>query len=165
MIQTTVFVYSISSAGSVGAWSRYIFPFSVDGWCIAGDDLYLRSGDQIHVLDAEQIGDEVAPGDILPFQGIIQWAWLDFGQPGITKNLYGFDVVGTGDMAVSFGYDQSNGGYFTTPYGVPADTVPGMVIPMPISAPSFSVRLTYDGTQKWQWNAFSLYLQDLRGMS
>lgn len=159
------FVYSISGVGSVGAWSRYRFPFDVDATCIAGDDLYLRSGDFIHVLDEELVGDEVSSGAITPFPGLIQWPWLDFGQPGVTKSLYGFDVVGIGNVEAAFGYDQSNGGYFTDPYAIPADTVPGMVIPMPLSAPSLSVRLTYDGTQAWQWNAFSLYLQDLRGMS
>lgn len=164
-MSTQFFVYSMTSVGSVGAWSRYVFPFNVDDWCLGGDSLYLRSGDYIHVMREDVLGDEIAPGFVEPVVGEIQWPWLDFGQPGVTKSLYGFDIVGTADVAVSFGYDQSNGGYFTDPYTVPADTVPGMVIPMPLSAPSFSVRLTYDGSQAWQWNAFSLYLQDLRGMS
>ncbi|WP_312237308.1 hypothetical protein [Stenotrophomonas sp.] len=164
-METTVFVYTMTQTNQVGAWSKYVLPFEVDGWCIAGDSLYVRSGDNIHVFNDEEVGDEVSVGSIKLFEGMIQWAWLDFGQPGVTKSLYGFDIVGLGDVAVSFGYDQSNGGYFTDPYTVPADTVPGMVIPMPLSAPSYSVRLTYDGTQDWQWNAFSLYLQDLRGMA
>jgi len=162
---TTAFVYTMTRVGQVGAWSRYVFPFAVDDWAIRGDDLYLRSGDYIHRMDDEVVGDEVTPGNVVPFEGVIQWPWLDFGQPGVTKSLYGFDMVGIGDVAVEFGYDQSNGGAFTDAYTVPADTVPGMVIPMPISAPSFSVRLRYSGTEQWQWNAFSLYLQDLRGMS
>jgi len=149
----------------VGAWSRYVFPFVIDDWAIRGDDLFLRSGNFIHRMDDQVVGDEVSPGVIVPFEGMIQWPWLDFGQPGVTKSLYGFDVVGIGDVSVSFGYDQSNGGSFTAPYTVPADTVPGMVIPMPLSAPSLSVRLTYSGTEQWQWNAFSLWLQDLRSMS
>lgn len=165
MNTTTTYVYTITQTGQVGAWSRYLLPFEVDGWCIAAEKLYVRSGDNIHVFEDQALGDEVAQGVIQPFEGLIQWAWLDFGAPGVTKNLYGFDVVGFGDVAVSFGYDQTRGGYFTDPYTVPADTVPGMVIPMPISAPSFSVKLNYDGTQAWQWNAFSLYLQDLRGMA
>lgn len=160
-----VFVYTMSRVGQVGAWSRYVFPFVISDWAIRGDDLFLRSGNFIHRIDDEVVGDEVSPGDIRLFEGMIQWPWLDFGQPGLTKSLYGFDMVGIGDVSVEFGYDQSNGGAFTPPYLVPADTVPGMVIPMPLSAPSFSVRLTYDGSQQWQWNAFSLYLQDLRSMS
>ncbi len=159
------FVYSMTSVGSVGAWSRYVFPFDIDDWAIAGDDLYLRSGNNIHVLSEDVVGDEVPTTGVIPYQGMIQWPWLDFGQSGVTKSLYGFDVVGVGEVAVAIGYDQTNGGAFTDPYAIPPDTVPGMVIPMPLSAPSMSVRLTYDGSEKWQWNAFSLYLQDLRGMS
>lgn len=165
MMASQFFVYSISSIASVGAWSRYIVPFSVDDWCFAGEDLYLRSGDYIHVMDRDYLGDEISPGISQPFPGVIQWPWLEFGQPGVTKMLYGFDVVGTGDVSVQFGYDQSQRGTFTDPYLVPADTVPGMVIPMPLAAPSLSVRLTFDGAQDWHWNAFCLYLQDLRGMS
>jgi len=162
---TDVFVYTMQGSGQQGSWSRYRFPFEIDDWAIRGDALFLRSGSNIHRVDEDVVGDELGSGEIVPFEGLIQWPWLDFGAPGVTKNLYGFDVVGFGDVAVSFGYDQTRGGYFTDPYTVPADTVPGMVIPMPISAPSFSVKLTYDGTQAWQWNAFSLYLQDLRGMA
>ena len=162
---TDVFVYTMQGSGQQGSWSRYLFPFAIDDWAIRGDALFLRSGENIHRMDEDVVGDEVDSGAILPFEGLIQWPWLDFGQPGVTKSLYGFDIVGICDVSVQFGYDQTNGGYFTPPYAVPADTVPGMVIPMPISAPSFSVKLTYDGTQAWQWNAFSLYLQDLRGMA
>ncbi len=166
-----VFVYSMTRMGQVGAWSRYEFPFVIDDWAIAGDALYLRSGDFIHVVDESVVGDEIGiAGDgwnfeIIPFEGMIQWPWLEFGQPGVTKMLYGFDIVGQGAVSVSFGIDQSSGGLFTPGYTVPADTVPGMVIPMPLAAPSLSVRLTYDGSEPWQWNALGLYLQDMRGMA
>lgn len=162
---TTVFVYSMTRMGQVGAWSRYEFPFVVDDWAIAGDELYLRSGDYIHRVDDSVTGDEVFPGAVELFQGVVQWPWLEFGQPGVTKMLYGFDIVGQGEVSVSFGIDQTRGQLFTPPYRVPADTVPGMVIPMPLAAPSLSLRLTYDGSEPWQWNAAGLYLQDLRGMS
>ncbi len=162
---TTAFVYSMTRIGEVGAWSRYLFPFDVDDWCIAGDTLFLRSGDHIHRVDPDVLGDETEPGTIVNFTATIQWPWLDFGQPGVTKMLFGFDIVGHGDVSVSFGIDQTNGGLFTPGYTVPADTIPGNVIPMPLSAPSLAVRLTYDGTEKWQWNAFGLYLQDLRPMA
>lgn len=170
-LETEVFVYTMTRIGQVGAWSRYVFPFAIEDWAIAGDTLYLRSGDFIHRVDASVVGDEVgrwADGwefEIVPFVGVVQWAWLDLGQPGVTKTLYGFDIVGEGAVSVSFGIDQSNGGLFTPGFSVPADTVPGMVIPMPLAAPSLSVKLTYDGSTNWQWNALQLYLQDTRGMT
>ncbi|UYK67820.1 glycoside hydrolase TIM-barrel-like domain-containing protein [Xanthomonas sacchari] len=164
-LQAEAFVYSMTRIGQVGAWSRYVFPFTVEDWAIKGDDLYLRSGDSVHRYDINLVGDEVRPGVVRNFEGMIQWPWLDFGQPAVTKALYGFDIVGTGEVTVEFGYDQTNGGAFTDPYKVVADTVPGPVIPMPLAAPSLAVRLTYDGSVQWQFNAINVYLQDMRGMS
>lgn len=157
-----VFVYSMTQVGAVGAWSRYVFPFVIEDWAIRADNLYLRSGDRIHRIEDDAVGDEVSPGVIQPFPGVVQWPYLDFGQPGVTKMLIGFDVVGQGDASVQFGYDQSNPAAFTDPYTVPADTVPGAIIPMPLAAPSFAVRLTFDGAVPWQFQAFNLYLQDQR---
>ena len=169
---THVFVYSMTVIGQVGAWSRYEFPFVVEDWAIAGDSLYLRSGDVVHRVDETVLGDEIlvagpegSVAEIRPFPGLIRWPWLDFGQPGVTKQLYGFDIVGTGAVSVSFGIDQSNGGLFTPGFLVPADTVPGMVVPMPLAAPSLAVELRYDGSERWQWNAIQLYLQDSRPMA
>lgn len=167
-MSTLVYVYTMTRIGQVGAWSRYEFPFDISDWCIAGDALYVRSGDFIHRVDDAVVGDEVVVEtgrQVVPFPGLIRWPWLDFGQPGVTKMLYGFDVVGTGAVSVSFGIDQTNGGLFTPGYPVPADTVPGMVIPMPLAAPSVAVQLSYDGSEQWQWNALQLYLQDSRAMS
>lgn len=170
---THVFVYTMTRIGQVGAWSRYEFPFVVEDWAIAGDALYLRSGDLVHRVDDQVLGDEILVNDggelpvprVVPFPGLIRWPWLDFGQPGVTKLLYGFDVVGNGAVSVSFGIDQTNGGLFTPGYLVPPDTVPGMVIPMPLAAPSLAVELRYDGSERWQWNALQLYLQDSRPMA
>ncbi len=171
--QTEVFVYTMTRIGQVGAWSRYVFPFEVQDWAIAGDTLYLRSGDFIHRVDDAVLGDEILVDfggelpvrEVVPFPGLIQWPWLDFGQPGVTKMLYGFDIVGEGAVSVSFGFNQASASQFTPGYLVPADTVPGMVIPMPLAAPSLSVKLSYDGSEKWQWNALQLYLQDARPMA
>jgi len=158
------FVYSTGRPGQVGAWSRYVFPFPVDDWTIAGDVLYLASGQHIHRVDESVTGDEIEQGGqrvVIPFPGTVQWPWLDFGQPGVTKRLYGFDVTGEGGlMQVSFGFDQSQPAAFTPPWPVPADTVPGQIIPMPLAAPSLSVKLTWDGSTAWQLHALTLYLND-----
>lgn len=164
-VSAQVFVYSMTRIGSVGAWSRYIFPFPVDDWAIAGDVLYIRSGDYIYRIDDSVVGDETSPGVVELFNGVIQWPWLDFGQPGFTKMVYGVDVVGEGDVSIQIGYDQTNQAAFTDPYTIPADTVPGTVVPMPLSAPSMSVKLTYDGSVQWQFNAMTVYLNDNRGTS
>lgn len=94
------------------------------------------------------------------FEGVIQWAWLDFGQPGVSKNLLGFDHAGTGTLRIQVGYDQSNLSTFTAEYAIAADNVPGLLIPLPLTAPSMSVKLTYDGGQAWMWNATTVWFKD-----
>ncbi len=163
--QTEVFVYSMTQIGQVGAWSRYVFPFEVHAWAIQGDSLYLRSADRIYRMVDGAIGDEITAGVFTPFQGVIQWPWLDFGQPGVTKMMYGFEVVGRGKVGVQIGFDQTSPNAFTPAFVVDPDTLPGGPVPMSVASPTFAVRLVYDGTEAWQWNAFGLYLQDFRPMS
>ena len=158
MATDQVFIYTMNRQGiQGGAWSRYIFPWTIEHFSQLGNVLYMRHGDIVSVSGLTLLDD-----DGVNFEGIIQWPWLDFGQPGVDKQLQGFDIVSTGTSSIEIGYDQSAFGTFTTKTAVPVDTVPGEVIPFPLMAPSMSVRLTYDGGQNWQWNALTLYLEDMR---
>lgn len=167
-MQSTVFVYTLN--GGKGKWSRYGFSFSVDAFAQLADDLYMRQstdhGDAIVVVDPDLTTDAVlGAGAVVtptPFDGLVQWGWLDLGQPGVTKMLEGFDVVGSGTPAVSIGYDQRSTTAFTEPYTIDADTVPGDIIPLPVVAPSMSLRLTYAGGEAWSLQAATLYLTDQR---
>lgn len=164
---TDVMVYTISQIGQVGAWSRYVFPYKVTDWAIKGDVLFLRSADRVFEMDDDGVGDQLYPFDgetlsTIPFTSLIQWPYLDFGPAGVTKMVHGFDIVSSGLPAVSFGYDQTDFGAFTESYPVPEDTVPGQIIPMPISAPSIAVRITFAGDFRWEFSAFNLHMEDNR---
>lgn len=161
--RTVVFVYSMTRAGKVGAWSRYIFPFLIEAFAQLGNDLYIRHGDTIGRV-SEQVAHDEVDGEPLPFPGVVHWPWLDFGNPGQTKMLEGFDYVGNGQgPAISFGYDQRSLAAFTEPYALPADTLPGGVIPMPLSAPTLSVKLNFEGGQRWQVQAVMLLVHATGG--
>lgn len=157
MPSSTAFIYTVN--GGKGKWSRYVFPFSVDAFAQLGDDLYIRHGDTISVVDETLAVDQV-DGAGIPFDGLVQWGWLDCGQPGVTKELEGFDVVGSGTPSVSIGYDQRNVSAFTEPYAIDADTVPGDIIPLPVVAPSLSVKLAFAGGSAWSLQSVTLYLRD-----
>jgi hypothetical protein len=157
---TTVFVFTMN-AGK-GKWSRYVYPFSVDAFAQLGNDCYIRHGDVVSKIDENAVADQVN-GQPVNFAGIVQWGWLDLGNPGQTKMLEAFDIVASGNPSVSFGYDQTNDGRFTTPYAVGPDSVPGTPIPMPLAAPSLSTKVTFPGGQKWSLQSMTLYVDDTAG--
>jgi len=160
MATNQVFIYTMNRGINQGAWSRYVFPWNIEHFAHLQNNLYARHGDSVSVVVNDSLTD-----DGTPFDGVIQWPWLDFGAPGVNKMLTGFDIVGEGTSSIEIGYDQTALGSFTTAYPIPVDTYPGQIIALPVMAPSMSVRLTYDGGQAWQWNALSLYLQDMRPTS
>ena len=155
MADTTTFVYTMRQ-GKNGGWSRYIFPFAIEAFAQLGDDLYIRAGDAIYRVDEDATDD-----DGTDFAGLVQWQWLDFGQPGVTKMLEGLDYVGEGQApSVRFGYDQRNVESLTPAYALSNDTVPGTMIPYGFTAPTFSMRLEFAGGASWRVLSANLYLHD-----
>lgn len=156
---STVFVYTMTQTGKIGAWTRYIFPFNVDNFAQLGDDLYVRHGDYISRVTSAAVTDEVEVGTFENFAGTVWWSWLDFGTPGTTKMLEGFDYIGTGQgPSISIGYDQRNVAAFTDPYLLDPDTLPGGIIPLPVAAPTLSVKLEFAGGAAWQTQSVILYV-------
>lgn len=151
----TVFVYSQSRRGKVGAWSRYVFPYPIESWTQMAGELYLRSGNKAYRMDESLTAD-----DGVQFEGVVWFPYLDIGSPGTTKMLESIDVVGYGAPTVSVGYDQVNTTAYTTPYTINPDTVTGGRIPMAVSGPSLALKITYAPGQAWELLAASLYLQD-----
>jgi hypothetical protein len=168
MSNSTVFVYSMMNLGQKGAWSRYVFPWLIDSHAVLGNDLYLRSEDTIYITDPNRLEDQDENGDDVEVNMIIRWPYLDFGAPGITKQMLGFDVSGTGVCEMRMGWDQRNFSTMTTAYEINADTVTDGYIAMAMAAPSFSMELTFrsaDNTIASEWLASNLYFNDFRMMS
>ena len=163
-MSSDVFVYTLSRAGEVGAWSRYVFPFDISNFARLGEKIYIRAGDDVVLFDKTAILDFA--GDSTPaqsFPGVVQWPWLDLGSPGVTKILAGFDITTDSNAPkVAIGFDETNPTAYTTDYVVPPDTVPGTFIPLTIMAPTFSPRLTFDSTDQWTVHSVTLYVQETR---
>jgi hypothetical protein len=100
----------------------------------------------------------------VPFEGVIHWPHLDFGALGVEKQFIGFDLVADAPegVDVSIGYDQRDIDARTTPYTMDADTLPAKLVPIPVSAPSFDIRLVFAGEQRWEWQACIIYINDMR---
>lgn len=158
------FVLTMNGGKADQSWSRYVFPSAIDDWTIQDGALYLRSGDKVWLVDKDTLVDDFGGADV-QFVGQIWWPYLDFGALGVTKMLIGFDVVADGTYTVSVGYNQKDDSQFTTPYSINGDTLPGSIIPLPVSAPSLQFRLEFAGNEAWEWSAASMWIQDLRRTS
>lgn len=165
---TTTFVYSMTQLGQVGAWSWYEYPWNIEANAMLGNDLYLRSGDAVYVVDEDRLDDQDADGDDVPVIAEIQSHYQDMGAPGVTKMLIGVDVVGNGMANIAVGFNQSDPSLFTADALVPGDSVPGSIIPIPLAAPSFAMRLRYKSSENpngWEWLASNFYINDFRPTS
>jgi hypothetical protein len=158
---TEAFVLTMNGGKQDMSWSRYVFPSAIDGWTIKDAALYLRSGDKVWKFDEATLRDDEG-GTNVQFEGHLHWPYLDFGALGITKHLIGVDVVADGTFELSIGWDQKDDNDFTTPYSITGDTLTGDIIPLPVSAPSFKLRLEFQGNEAWEWSAASLWLDDFR---
>jgi hypothetical protein len=163
-MSTTTWVYSMLQSGR-GAWSKYIFNYNVDAFALLGDTLYLRYGDYVNVVDSSYTSDFTETTETL-IDGEIQWPWLDMSMPGVTKMLESFDIVATATVLpfISFGYDQLAAGTFSTPYEIPADSLTGTMIPMPLSAPSLAPKVTW-ASGNMTFYGLSMYVHDNRAGS
>lgn len=93
-----------------------------------------------------------------PFEGYMAWPYLDFGLLGMDKDLEGFDVAADGTFRVSVGWSQRDFSLATPDYALDGDTLTGDMVPLPLRAPSFQFRLTFDASQAWEWQASAIYI-------
>lgn len=90
------------------------------------------------------------------FEGYIAWPYLDFGTLGADKNLESIDLAINGECSISLGWSQRDESLATPGYEVSGDTLTGTPIPIPITGPSFQLRLTFAPNQAWEWQAAAL---------
>jgi hypothetical protein len=154
--ETTVFVCTMN--GGSPKWSRYLFPFVIAAFAQREDDLYIRTGDNVLRVSESALTDYLAAA----IEGAVWWPYLDCGQAGVSKRLHGFDIVASGEPSISIGYDQNNINAFTPPYQVSPDTLPGGVIPMSVTAPTFSIKVEFAPGVAWTLSSVQLYLSDNR---
>lgn len=158
------FVLSLNE-GKNGKWSRYVFPEAITDITLLDNDLYLRTDThKVWRMSDEYLVDDDYLGYGVEFYGVIQWPHLDFGALGQEKQLIGFDLVANAPagVSVSVGYDQRDLTMRTADYMMDANTLPGRLVPIPMTAPSFDFKLTFEPNQAWEWFASVIYVNDLR---
>lgn len=163
------FVLTINGAKQM-SWSRYEFSEAITDWTLDGDELLLRTvNNRVWRLSDEALYDDTRindyeGGDNIPFSGLAHWPHLDLGSFGVEKQFVGFDLVATAPegVSVSIGYDQRDLDARTVPYTMDADSLPGKLVPIVVTAPSFDMKLVFAPGQRWEWQAACLYINDRR---
>jgi hypothetical protein len=174
------FVLTINGTGN-RTWSRYIFPQVITDWTLNAEILYLRTANNLvwrFSPSAVGIDDSssalTTQGANVPFNGVVQWPYLDLASLGLNKMMVGVDIIGEGNCSIQIGYNQNDKTTFndnsnfaistsvTTPYFVQIDdTVPGEPLAFPLNAPSYSPILTFTGSSTsanaWTWQAMNIY--------
>lgn len=156
-----VFVYSINVPNAPGKWSYYNFPLAITDFTQQDETLYIRGGDDVLMVDDtvlyDYVGRPSGSGGQVDVVGVVQTPWIDLGSPGVEKMLVGFDSVNLGTPSVQVGYDEYNLSAMTVGFTIPADTIPGMIIPLPIASPSFSLKLTFPAGAPWKMMSANFY--------
>jgi hypothetical protein len=174
------FVLTINGTGN-RTWSRYSFPQAITDWTLNAEILYLRTANNlVWQFNPAAVGVDdsnsvlTTQGANVPFNGVVQWPYLDLAALGLNKMLVGVDIVGEGNCSIQIAYNQNDKTTFndnpsfavstsvTTPYFVQIDdTVPGEPLAFPINAPSYSPILTFTGSSTsanaWTWQAMNIY--------
>lgn len=162
------------NGASTMSWSRYSFPDTITDWTVSNGALFVRAADLVWELSEDALNDDeqvttTEGGENIGFQGYMSWNYLDCGPIAIDKQMEGFDlVVGQIDndgtvvsndveVNVTFGYNQSAPEQATDPYTITGDTIPGTMVPMPLTAASIQLRLDFGTGQNWGWSAANLY--------
>lgn len=158
-IGNQLFVYSISRTAKIAAWSRYFLPSSVDAFAELGQELYIRSGDDVFKLDPNAYTD-----DGLQFEVLLDLPYMDFKSPGQLKHIYGADVVVDGKCDFSIGFDVRDQDAYTTPVKVKGNTRPGGMIPVECAGTEFSLRFRNYDSAAFRLDSVTLYYDVLGAM-
>jgi hypothetical protein len=153
-------VFVLTLDGKKKSWSRYVFPESITDATLVENDLYLRTAThKIWKVSDAALQDDVG-GTAVDFTGVLWFPWMDLGNIATDKELVSIDLVGTGNVDVQVGWNEKDTTAFTASYVVNADTLDGTPIPMPLTGPSLSLKLTFSANQAWEWNASILNVLD-----
>lgn len=168
-MSTVVYVYMQGSGG--GSWSRYLFDYDITEFAQLDNTLYVRHTidgvDAVSIVVEDKVSDDYTTADglqIVYFDGLVQWPWLDYGAPSQTKMFEAFDVIATQNAQISFFYDERQPAIETPAYQLNVeDTIPGFPIPYPFASPAFgpAVRFVSDeDSSPWELLSLNMIFHD-----
>lgn len=162
IVDDQIFVLTVNGTKKK-SWSRYTMPEIILDIVIHGKDLYMRTetgkvwvldetavDDDMHTVGSDEVGEDIV--------GVIWWPFIQIGPQNGDASLESIELVGTAvdGVLISVGWDQRNPASRTADFLIDADTLPGMPVPLPVTAPTIDLKLTFPAGQFWEWNMAQL---------
>lgn len=150
-------VYSYSRQSKLACWSEFTFPFVVQNIAQRGPEVYLRTANDLYVLDEEKYTDDGTAIDVE-----VQMAFQDAKTPGVDKQFYGADVAVQGAASLAYKFDPRDQAKETTPLTLTGDSRPGDMIGVEVVAPSIAPVFRHSADEEFEVDALTLYYNLLR---
>ena len=150
-------VFTFSRTSGVSAWSFYEFPFPLDYVDELNADVYIRSGDDVYLLDRTAYTDA---GNL--FSVDIEFSFLDFKSPGILKHILGLDAVVSGACEIAHRFDPRQTDLITSPAVVTSgDSRPGNIFPVELLATNLSPVIHNQDADYFELHLLTYYFDGL----
>lgn len=153
---SVAFVYTFSRTQKIAAWSQYTFGVPITDMATLDGDFYLRSGDDVYLLDDTAFTDNGTPYEML-----VEMPFLDFKSPGILKHIQAMDLVVSGTVNVQFRYDPNDTTKLTDPITITGDTRSRQLIPIEMTVTSLAPVFTSTTNEDVQIDALTFYYENL----
>lgn len=150
------YVYSVSRAAKVSAWSIWRFQFNIEAVAEVNGVLYLRSGDLLYALS-----EDVYTDNGIQIEVNIELPYMDCKRPGVIKQFYGCDAVITGTAQLAHRYDPSQPTLITPFVDIEGDTRPGGMIPVEIACTNIAPVFRHVGNEAFELAAVSYQFESL----
>lgn len=149
-------VYTYSKSSKLACWSEYVFPIKIEAITTLAGKVYLRSEDVLY-----DVVDQSTTDDDTLINVEIQMAFQDAKSPGVSKQVWGADLVVAGSPDSSYKYDPRDLGKESIPQRISGDTRPGDLIPVEITCPAIAPVFRHSLDEEFELDALTLYYNPL----
>ena len=159
---TDVWVYSFSRTAKLSAWSRSSIPVTAEAHAVLNGELYIRSGNDVYIVDRSVFADNGVVPTVT-----VEFPYLDFKTPGVLKQLFGVDSIGTGTPNIQFkwmGMVNNVPTEFITsaiPIISGNTTIPGPLTPVELCATAIAPVITHAANEDFRLDSLTFYYENL----
>jgi hypothetical protein len=152
-------VYAYSKVSKVRAWCKYTFPFSIDDATVLNGETYLRSGDDVYIVDPAYFRDGNEDIDVE-----VAFAYQNCKAPGVTKVFQGLDVICSGTTRVSVAFDPNTPDEETDQIEYLGDHPAGTMTPLEVVAEKIAPVFRHAENEDFLLQSVTAYFESLGPM-